>query len=94
MKCFGRKQAFNLTEKTVVCSLYKRKLICVRTKGILFCFDPDYWRGFEPITTYSAHWLKDARFAEAIKQFVAKKQKAVQLYKQDATSYLLFKQES
>ena len=65
----------------MVCSLHKRKLFCVRTKGILFYFDPDYSRGFEPITAYSAHWLKDARFAKAIEQFVAKKQKAVQLYK-------------
>ena len=51
-------------------------------------------RGFEPITTYSAHWIKDARFAKAIEQFVAEEQKAVQLYKQDAAAYLPFKQES
>jgi len=50
-------------------------------------------RGFEPITTYSAHWLKDVRFAKAIEQFLAEEQKAVQLYKQDAASYLPFKQE-
>jgi len=50
-------------------------------------------RGFEPITTYSAHWLKDARFAKAIEQFLAGEQKAVQLYKKDAASYLPFKQE-
>ncbi|MDD1643145.1 MAG: GNAT family N-acetyltransferase, partial [Methylococcaceae bacterium] len=50
-------------------------------------------RGFEPITTYSAHWIKDARFAKAIEQFLAREQKAVQLYKQDAASYLPFKQE-
>ena len=49
-------------------------------------------RGFEPITTYSAHWIKDARFAQAIEQFLAKEQKAVQLYKQDAASFLPFKQ--
>ena len=51
-------------------------------------------RGFEPITTYSAHWLKDARFAKAIEEFLAREQKAVQLYKQDAASYLPFKQET
>jgi predicted N-acyltransferase len=51
-------------------------------------------RGFEPVTTYSAHWLKDARFAKAIEQFLAREQKAVQLYKQDAASYLPFKQET
>jgi predicted N-acyltransferase len=51
-------------------------------------------RGFEPITTYSAHWIKDARFAKAIEQFLAGERKAVQLYKQDAASYLPFKQET
>jgi predicted N-acyltransferase len=49
-------------------------------------------RGFEPITTYSAHWIKDERFAKAIKQFLTREQKAVQLYKKDAASYLPFKQ--
>lgn len=49
-------------------------------------------RGFEPITTYSAHWLKDDRFAKAIDQFLAREQKAMQLYKKDAASYLPFKQ--
>ncbi len=51
-------------------------------------------RGFEPVTTYSAHWIKEPAFAKAIGQFLAKEQKAVQHYKQDAASYLPFKQES
>ncbi|MEY3289625.1 MAG: hypothetical protein RLZZ419_1867 [Pseudomonadota bacterium] len=50
-------------------------------------------RGFEPITTYSAHWLKDVRFAKAIDRFLAEEQKSVQIYKQDAASYLPFKQD-
>jgi len=49
-------------------------------------------RGFEPITTYSAHWIKDARFATAIDQFLTREQKAMQLYKLDAATYLPFKQ--
>ncbi len=49
-------------------------------------------RGFEPITTYSAHWIKDARFAKAIEHFLAREQKAVQHYKQDAATYLPFRQ--
>lgn len=48
-------------------------------------------RGFEPVTTYSAHWLKDGRFAKAIEQFLAREQQAIQFYKQDAASYLPFK---
>ncbi|WP_432744468.1 GNAT family N-acetyltransferase [Methylobacter sp. G7] len=49
-------------------------------------------RGFEPVTTYSAHWIKDARFAKAIEHFLAREQQAVQHYKQDAATYLPFKQ--
>jgi predicted N-acyltransferase len=49
-------------------------------------------RGFEPITTYSAHWIKDARFAKAIEHFIVREQKAMQHYKQDAASYLPFRQ--
>jgi len=49
-------------------------------------------RGFEPITTYSAHWVKDARFAKAIDHFLGREQQAIRLYKQDAASYLPFKQ--
>jgi uncharacterized protein len=50
-------------------------------------------RGFEPITTYSAHWIKDARFAKAIDQFVMREQALLQNYKTDAASYLPFKRE-
>ncbi|MGZ8172185.1 MULTISPECIES: GNAT family N-acetyltransferase [Methylobacter] len=49
-------------------------------------------RGFEPITTYSAHWIKDAGFAKAIEHFLGREQQAMRLYKQDAASYLPFKQ--
>jgi predicted N-acyltransferase len=50
-------------------------------------------RGFEPITTYSAHWIKDVRFAKAVGQFVAREKAAIQAYKLDAASYLPFKQD-
>ncbi|MGZ8153392.1 MAG: GNAT family N-acetyltransferase [Methylovulum sp.] len=48
-------------------------------------------RGFEPVTTYSAHWLKDKQFAEAIYDFLRREQQAVQVYKQSAATYLPFK---
>lgn len=51
-------------------------------------------RGFEPITTYSAHWIKDAGFAKAITQFLAREQTSIRLYKEDAMAYLPFKQQS
>ncbi|ESS67312.1 hypothetical protein MGMO_168c00040 [Methyloglobulus morosus KoM1] len=48
-------------------------------------------RGFEPVTTYSAHWFQDERFAKAIEQFLLREKSAVQFYKDDATNYLPFK---
>jgi len=48
-------------------------------------------RGFEPVTTYSTHWLKDAGFAKAVAQFVAREKQAIGHYKQDAAKYLPFK---
>jgi uncharacterized protein len=48
-------------------------------------------RGFEPVTTYSAHWFQDERFAKAIAQFLLREKSMVDLYKDDATRYLPFK---
>ncbi len=48
-------------------------------------------RGFEPVTTYSVHWLKDSRLAKAIDHFVTEEQKVMEQYKQNAASYLPFK---
>lgn len=48
-------------------------------------------RGFEPITTYSAHWFQDERFGKAIGQFLAREKVAVQNYREDAADYLPFK---
>lgn len=50
-------------------------------------------RGFEPITTYSVHWIKDKRFTKAIQQFVTEEKIAVEQYKQNTTAYLPFKKE-
>jgi len=50
-------------------------------------------RGFEPITTYSAHWIKHPRFAEAIADFVEREQVGVRQYRQAAANYLPFKQD-
>ncbi|MEE8320326.1 MAG: GNAT family N-acetyltransferase [Gammaproteobacteria bacterium] len=48
-------------------------------------------RGFEPVTTYSAHWLKDPRFATAIGDFVTEEAKMMDHYKSDAVALLPFK---
>ncbi len=50
-------------------------------------------RGFEPITTYSVHWIKDKRFTKAIQQFVTEEKIAIEQYKQNTTAYLPFKKE-
>ncbi|MCX7092030.1 MAG: peptidogalycan biosysnthesis protein [Methylobacter sp.] len=49
-------------------------------------------RSSEPISTYSAHRIEDARFANAVEYFLTREQKTVQHYKQEATSYLPFRQ--
>lgn len=49
-------------------------------------------RGFEPVTTYSAHWIKHPGFAEAIADFVKREQVGVDQYRQAAAGYLPFKQ--
>ncbi|GAB6140842.1 GNAT family N-acetyltransferase [Methylosoma difficile] len=48
-------------------------------------------RGFEPVTTYSAHWLKEARFAKPIADFLAREKIAIQDYRADAARHLPFK---
>ncbi len=48
-------------------------------------------RGFEPITTYSAHWFRDEHFGQAIDQFLIREKAAVQSYREDAADYLPFK---
>lgn len=48
-------------------------------------------RGFEPVSTYSAHWLKNNAFAEAVESFLSQEKQQIALYKQDAARYLPFK---
>jgi predicted N-acyltransferase len=48
-------------------------------------------RGFEPVTTYSAHWIDNAMFDHAIKQFLDQEQQVIEEYKNEATTYLPFK---
>lgn len=48
-------------------------------------------RGFEPVSTYSAHWIQQPAFAAAIAHFLALEKSIVQQYKADATALLPFK---
>lgn len=48
-------------------------------------------RGFEPVTSYSAHWIQDRQFSQAIADFVARERLHVDRYKAGAADYLPFK---
>lgn len=49
-------------------------------------------RGFEPIITHSNHWIKEAGFAQAIKQFLDEEQQHIKHYQQQAAGLLPFRQ--
>ena len=75
-------------------------------QGIEFCiennlsrFDPGVQgehkikRGFLPIETYSAHWIKDLRFKEAIDDFLNKETINIKKYNKQCSTLLPFKKE-
>jgi len=49
-------------------------------------------RGFEPITTYSAHWILNTNFSKLINDFLRREKELIQQYKQDCFQQLPFKQ--
>ena len=48
-------------------------------------------RGFEPITTYSAHWIQNPHFSKLITNFLQREKVLVQQYKNDCFQQLPFK---
>ena len=50
-------------------------------------------RGFEPIDTYSAHWLANPEFARAVKDFLRRETSHVEQYRHDAALLLPFKRQ-
>lgn len=48
-------------------------------------------RGFEPVITYSNHWIKEPGFRTAIVQFVAEEAAGIHAYAADARIHLPFK---
>ncbi len=48
-------------------------------------------RGFEPHLHYSAHWLRDADFRQAVAKFLERERHAVDAYAEAATTYLPFR---
>lgn len=50
-------------------------------------------RGFEPVPTWSAHWLANPTFAEAVDDYLAHEQQAMENYMQELREHLPFKKE-
>jgi len=48
-------------------------------------------RGFEPISTYSAHWVQNTHFSKLIANFLEREKVLVQQYKEDCSRQLPFK---
>lgn len=48
-------------------------------------------RGFEPVYTYSAHWIKDRRFSEAISDYLTWERNEIRSYQTIASRHLPFK---
>ena len=51
-------------------------------------------RGFEPITTYSNHWIANEGFAQAINKFLDEERSHIEQYQKGAATLLPFKKES
>ncbi len=49
-------------------------------------------RGFEPEYTWSAHWIADARFAQAIRHYLDRESRAVAEYAADVRAHVPYKQ--
>lgn len=47
-------------------------------------------RGFEPVATFSNHWIADPRFADAIADFLLQEREHVEQYRADAAQLLPF----
>lgn len=48
-------------------------------------------RGFEPVSTYSAHWIQNPRLSRLIANFLEREKNLIQHYKKDCTQQLPFK---
>ena len=50
-------------------------------------------RGFEPIITYSNHWIANSDFSAAIADFLRQEQRHIRLYRQQAESLLPYRRD-
>lgn len=49
-------------------------------------------RGLMPVTTWSAHWLRDARFADAVERYLARESAGIDAYVDELNDRAPFKQ--
>ncbi len=49
-------------------------------------------RGFEPVTTYSNHWLAEPAFSRAVADFLQQEKPHIEAYKREAAKLLPFRQ--
>ena len=88
---------YNIDSLHFECCYYQGIEYCIHNR--LEIFDPGVQgehkikRGFCPIETYSAHWIKDERFREAIDDFLIREQAHVKSYNDDRKRLLPFKKE-
>ncbi|MCK5640522.1 MAG: N-acetyltransferase [Gammaproteobacteria bacterium] len=52
------------------------------------------WRGFLPRPTWSAHWLAEPMFADAVKDFLKREEHSMQSYMQELAAHSPFKSET
>ena len=65
----------------------------IQTCMLLYLCEHKIKRGFCPIETYSAHWIRDIRFKEAIDDFLNRERVHILQYNEDRKSLLPFRKE-
>jgi predicted N-acyltransferase len=76
-------------------------------QGLDYCIDNDLsrfepgaqgehkvGRGFQPVPTWSTHWLANPQFAESVKQYLAHEHEAVQEYMEELKGHLPYRQDT
>ena len=93
-KLFSSDNCFNALETTLIISSVLVESV-ITTLGPLAGVQGEHKikRGFCPIETFSAHWIKDIRFKEAIDDFLSRERAHILEYNQDRKSRLPFRKE-
>ena len=52
------------------------------------------WRGFQPIETFSNHWIADPRLADAVRDFTRREKHHTRAYMTEAETLLPFRNAS